>query len=120
MKEITIEKLQKLEMDQVFTEKVRTAKSAQDLTVVMAEYGIELSAEEIEKGYAKAAELLVQKDYLDNGALSDQELEMVVGGVNAPGFLFGTAVAMGVMAGGPVGVALWLGGMTIMSGSLAF
>lgn len=114
MKEITVEMIRELANDQELAKEISKAKTAQEMQRVMQNYGVEISVEEIEKGYNEAKELLIQNGCLENGELTETSLDMVAGGIRAGQFLFGTFMAMGVMATGPVGIALWLGGMAVM------
>ena len=93
MKEITIEMIQELSNDQEFVKKISETKSAQEMCSVVRGYGVDISVEEIEKGYNEAKVLLVQNGCLENGELTEASLDMVAGGVRAGQFLFGTFMA---------------------------
>lgn len=120
MNEVSIERLQELESDLEFRAKIKAAKSTHDVIEIMKEYGIQISEDEFKTGYAQAVERFVEEGYMENGELTERGLEMVTGGVFVPTYLLGIGAALGGIAMGPAGIALWLGGLAVATCSIPF
>ena len=119
MKEVSIELLKELENSQDFAFAMRAAKTEEDVREVLAEYGIELTAEEFAAGCEQAAALFEEKGYLEDGELTENGLDLVAGGLNTA--VCGVGIGAGVgglalMMSGPIGwgaVGLWAGGCAL-------
>lgn len=117
MKEITSEKLRELENNQEFLEKLRTVSSSPEAIEVLAEYGVEMTEDELMEGFEKVESILVEKGYMKDGELTESGLDLVSGGVNmwvsGVGIAGGSAGLLLMMAGVAGGPAVWAAGCII-------
>jgi len=115
MNEIAIEKLQELQDDQEFMEKLQSVETVNEKLQVLSDYGIVLTEEEFETACDQAYDLLEENGYVADGELTEKGLDMVAGGVRTG--VCGVGVGVGtvglaiMMAGG--GPAVWAVGCAI-------
>ena len=95
MKEITMETMQELMENQEFAAKIRSAKSAEEMVKIFAEYDIEITEEELTASCKQAIDVLSEQGYMDGDELTEKGLEMISGGVTGIEVL----VAMGTIYG---------------------
>ena len=111
MKEITNEKMQELMENQEFAAKIRTAKSAEEMVEIFAEYDIQITEEELKESCKQTVDLRREKGYMDGDELTEAGLEMVSGG-GIGGWAGAVFICAGIVIGGtiaPVAGAIILG-----------
>ena len=77
MKEITMEKMQELMNNPEFAAKLRSAKTAEEMVRVFAEYDVQVTEEELKESCKKTLEILNEKGYMDGDELSEEALDLV-------------------------------------------
>lgn len=111
MKDITIEKMQELESNLEFVTELKAATNVSDVASVLKRYGVELTEEEIQKGYAQTNDILKDLGYLDSDEITPEALDMISGGVNVAVYGLGLFMAAGIA----VSPWLWVGGLALMT-----
>lgn len=113
MKEITNEKMQELMENQEFAAKVRSAKTAEEMVKIFAEYDVEITEEELRDSCKQTVDVLREQGYMEGDELTESGLEMVAGGAKWGRALCGVGImggSMGLVAMGavcpPLGAAM--------------
>ena len=110
MKEITMEKMQELMNNPEFAAKLRSAKTAEEMVRVFAEYDVQVTEEELKESCKKTLEILNEKGYMDGDELSEEALDLVSGGIKWGGYASGLGLmAIGISVGAacpPAGLLL--------------
>ncbi len=112
-KETMIRKLNELSEDERFAESLKNAETYDDASKVMAEFGIDLSGEDLEKMIVGTRNYIAENGFMNDGELTEEGLEMVSGGIRVRGRSY---LYMGVEA---AAVCAIIGGVAVGPAALA-
>lgn len=124
MKEITNEKMQELMENQEFAAKVRSAKTAEEMVKIFAEYNVQITEDELREQCEQTVAILREQGYMDGDELTESGLELVSGGADGFGMWAGTVIGgAGLVIGmtiAPVagGIILGCGAVGLICGML--
>lgn len=124
MKEITNEKMQELMENQEFAAKVRSAKTAEEMVKIFAEYNVQITEDELREQCEQTVAILREQGYMDGDELTESGLELVSGGADGFSMWAGTVIGgAGLVIGmtiAPVagGIILGCGAVGLICGML--